>query len=54
MTNGSRNGCRCRQVCTTTKQVSCSANSIGKETNQFDETGVVGMCNDKTATTTLS
>ena len=37
-----------------TKQVACSANSVGKETNQFDETGVDSMCSDTTATTTLS
>ena len=37
-----------------TKQVAHSANSVCKETNQFDETGVDGMCDDTTAATTLS
>ena len=36
------------------KQVARSANSVGKETNQFDETGVDDMCSDTTAATTLS
>ena len=31
---------RCRQACAMTKQIARSAYSIGKETNQFDETGV--------------
>ena len=28
------------QTSTTTKEIARSANSVGKETNQFDETGV--------------
>ena len=36
------------------KQVARSANSVGKEANQFVETGVDGMCDDTTAATTLS
>ena len=33
----------------------CSmTNSVGKETNQFDETGVGSMCRDTTTVTTLS
>ena len=38
----------------TTKQIARSVNGVGEETNQFDETGVDGMCNDTTAATTLS
>ena len=52
--NRSRNGSRCRQAWVTTKQVVHSANSVGKEVNQFDETGVDGMCSDTTAATMLS
>ena len=36
------------------KEIAHSVNSVGKETNQFDETGVDDMCNDTTAVTTLS
>ena len=36
------------------KQIACSANNIGEETNQFDETGVDDMCSDTTAVTALS
>ena len=42
------------QAWATVKKVACSANSVGKETNQFDETGVDYMCKDTTAATTLS
>ena len=43
-----------RRTCVTTKQIARSTNSVGKETNQFDKTGVDDMCNDTTAVTTLS
>ena len=35
------------------EKIAHSANSIGEETNQFDETGVDDMCNDTTAAITL-
>ena len=38
----------------TMKQIACSANSVGEEMNQFDETGVDYMCKDTTAVTMLS
>ena len=37
-----------------TKQIAHSTNSIGKEANQFDETGVDYVCKDATAVTMLS
>ena len=41
-------------MCASMKQIARSANGIGKELNQFDETGVDDMCKDTTAMTTLS
>ena len=52
--NRSRDKGRCRRAWATTKQIVHSANSVGKEANQFDETGVDYMCKDTTAATTLS
>ena len=44
----------CGRTCTTTKQIAHSANGVGEEMNQFDETGVDDMCKDTTAVTMLS
>ena len=41
-------------MCALMKQIARSANGIGKELNQFDETGVDDMCSDTTAATMLS
>ena len=54
MTNGHRSRSRRGQAWAMTKKVAHSTNCVGKETNQFDETGVDCMCKDTTAMTMLS